>query len=482
MLKPIILTEDQKKILKIPSFNPILIKGVAGSGKTTIALYRANHLMQTESHLFNNANVVIFTFNKTLVNYIEDIKSKITGYYDHKSEEMIENNKGLKVKVINFHKWAYGFMLDNGESRCNNTVKGKEQENYIKTAIKKHDNLSIAKKEFDFIMSEMAWIKGKLIKTKDEYLNTKRIGRGSSDRLSSSQKEELWMMFEEYNNILKAMDAIDFNDYATICLDIIEKNRYFKPPYTHVVIDEAQDLTKAELLTLRKLVSEETNSITLVADNAQRIYKSAFTWSEVGLDFKGKTYTFKNNYRSTINISKAAQSLLEKENFDNDFTQIDSARRSEFVPVLGLFNSSYQQWKYLKEILPGLISKYNNIVFLHRKRKGVEDISLLLVSHGYNNSILNEGNPDFNSKINVCTLSSIKGLEFDVVIILDCNNGVIPYPEGMKDENREIHISAERRLLYTAMTRAREQLYILTSGEPSPFIEEIDEEFVQKVK
>ena len=79
-------------------------------------------------------------------------------------------------------------------------------------------------------------------------------------------------------------------------------------------------------------------------------------------------------------------------------------------------------------------------------------------------------------------MSSIKGLEFDVVIILDCNNGVIPYPEGMKDENREIHLSAERRLLYTAMTRAREQSYILTTGEPSPFIEEIDEEFVQKVQ
>ena len=62
------------------------------------------------------------------------------------------------------------------------------------------------------------------------------------------------------------------------------------------------------------------------------------------------------------------------------------------------------------------------------------------------------------------------------------NNPNPKLTQAQKDENREIHISAERRLLYTAMTRAREQLYILTSGEPSPFIEEIDEEFVQKVK
>jgi superfamily I DNA/RNA helicase len=86
---------------------------------------------------------------------------------------------------------------------------------------------------------------------------------------------------------------------------------------------------------------------------------------------------------------------------------------------------------------------------------------------------------DYDSDdIKVCTLSSIKGLEFTNVFILDVNEDVIPYPQGFNDENDEYHISTERRLLYTAMTRARINLYILSSGIPSRYLKEINEELV----
>lgn len=51
-LKSINLTGEQKKVLFLPATNPIQIKGVAGSGKTTIAMYRAKHLLDTYSDLF----------------------------------------------------------------------------------------------------------------------------------------------------------------------------------------------------------------------------------------------------------------------------------------------------------------------------------------------------------------------------------------------------------------------------------------------
>lgn len=44
-LKPIILKGEQKRVLFLPATDPIQIKGVAGSGKTTVALYRAKHLL-----------------------------------------------------------------------------------------------------------------------------------------------------------------------------------------------------------------------------------------------------------------------------------------------------------------------------------------------------------------------------------------------------------------------------------------------------
>jgi superfamily I DNA/RNA helicase len=68
-------------------------------------------------------------------------------------------------------------------------------------------------------------------------------------------------------------------------------------------------------------------------------------------------------------------------------------------------------------------------------------------------------------------------LEFNNVIIIDLNEGVIPYPSGFNGDNDDFHVSTERRLLYTAMTRAKERLYLYVSGAPSRYIQELDQSF-----
>jgi DNA helicase IV len=72
-LRPIVLKGEQKRVLFLQVTDPIQIKGVAGSGKTTVALYRAKHLLDTQSNLFQEAKIAIFTYNKTLVKYINAI-------------------------------------------------------------------------------------------------------------------------------------------------------------------------------------------------------------------------------------------------------------------------------------------------------------------------------------------------------------------------------------------------------------------------
>ncbi len=87
-LRPIILKGEQKRVLFLQVTEPIQIKGVAGSGKTTVALYRAKHLLDTQSNLFQEAKVAIFTYNKTLVKYINAITPQISGGYQQDSEEI----------------------------------------------------------------------------------------------------------------------------------------------------------------------------------------------------------------------------------------------------------------------------------------------------------------------------------------------------------------------------------------------------------
>ena len=80
-------------------------------------------------------------------------------------------------------------------------------------------------------------------------------------------------------------------------------------------------------------------------------------------------------------------------------------------------------------------------------------------------------------------MSSIKGLEFNNVFILDLNDEIIPFPPGFADEADEYHISTERRLLYTCMTRARTSLYLFCSNKdnPSRYLHEIEKSLLEDI-
>lgn len=494
-LKPITLQGEQKRVLFLQVTEPIQIKGVAGSGKTTVALYRAKHLLDTQSNLFEEAKVAIFTYNKTLVKYIDAITPLIPGGY-RSDTEIIDTTvpKGLNVFVTSFHKWAYHFIDQNGYPlskivdgrRIFKTINNNEQNNAIVEIKNKYANQSISQKSTDFFLEEISWIKGKVFLTSEEYFEAKRTGRGTGDRVTKSDKEVIWKIFTDYNNWLRDKDLVDFDDYALLCLKIIDDNPDFKKPFTHIIVDEAQDLSKAQILVISKLVSDETKSISIIADAAQRIYKSGFTWSEVGLNVKGgRTIEFKTNYRNTIPIAKAAISLLSKETENDDFTEVKQARRGGTKPRIGYFSNWENQVTYIIKELNNLkdSNHLGSTVVLHRNNSGINRISTFLQSKGFDTQILIKTDDiDFNSSsIKVCTLSSVKGLEFDNVFIIDLNENVIPYPQGISDTDDQFHISTERRLLYTSMTRARENLYLLSSGNPTRYLSEIDADLLDDI-
>ena len=93
------LTGEQKRILTLPLQNPILIKGVAGSGKTTVAIHRAKHLILSNNDLFSTTHIGIFSYTKSLVKYVQSILGDTTFT--------------SKISVTTFHKWAYGFLDNN---------------------------------------------------------------------------------------------------------------------------------------------------------------------------------------------------------------------------------------------------------------------------------------------------------------------------------------------------------------------------------
>lgn len=488
-LKPIVLKGEQKRVLFLQATDPIQIKGVAGSGKTTVALYRAKHLLDTQSNLFQEAKVAIFTYNKTLVKYINALKPHISGGYQADSDEIKpQKPKGINVQVNSFHSWAYHFLETNGYVMRNKTVMGDGQKEIFEIILQKNKNTkaTILEKRVEFFIEEISWMKGKVFNTKEEYVEAKRSGRGREDRVSKADKEIIWKVYNDYQAYLKSQDFVDFDDYALMCLKILKDKPTLSKPFTHIIIDEAQDLSKAQVLVLSQLVSDQTKSISLIADAAQRIYKSGFTWSEVGINVRGgRTIEFKKNYRNTVQIVKAALSLLEKEDDKSDFTTVETAIKGEEKPTIGYFPTWDKQADFILAQLSTLKkeNKLGSTVILHRSNNGIAAFKTLLEAKGYSvQELKNVQEMEFHSQtVKLCTMSSIKGLEFDNVIITDLNADIFPYPAGFSDDNDEYHISTERRLLYTCMTRAREKLMLLCSASPSMYLGEIDKQFVNVV-
>lgn len=478
MLKKIELKGEQKKVLFLPAENPIQIKGVAGSGKTTVALYRAMHLYETGANMFKDTNIAIFTYNKTLSAYIDVLLPEI-------QSDTQKARNDFKITVTNFHKWAYQFL----DLKYNQTIMFGTQKKYLNDILIELNSSesNVLNKSTEFFLDEISWIKGKLFKDSLEYFEAPRTGRGTTDRVTKNDKKVIWNVFERYQNKLKSINQVDFEDYAILALKKIEDNPDFNPPFTHIVIDEAQDLNKAQIIVISKLVDSLTNSISIIADAAQQIYKSGFVWSEVGINVKGgRTIEFKKNYRNSIHIARAALSLLDHEPDKSEFTVAESALKGGEKPKIAYFSSVDEEYSFLVEQL-NYLKKDNSIestVVLHRTIYGANQINNYLIDCGFKTELVKTNSRvNYNSEsIKICTMSSIKGLEFNNVFVIDLNDCLIPSLQGFNEEGDEFHISTERRLLYTCMTRARKQLYLFSSDHsPSRYLNEIDADLLVNI-
>lgn len=480
-LKIIKLVGEQKRILFLPPINPVAIKGVAGSGKTTVALYRAKHLVETYQDLFEESNIIVFTYNKSLAKYMEVILPYIPGGYQKDKDELLPTTTGLKIKIMNFHKWAYHFLTENKGLNLKTLDEGQIYE-MVNRARKKYSSANkIANKSPYFFINEISWINGHLIKTEEEYMTIRRTGRGVTDRVTKLDRPIIWSIYQDYTQAKKNIGYVDFDDYALLCLMVLNEG---DRKYSHIIIDEAQDLSKAELTVLGKLVRESTQSISIIADAAQSIYKSGFSWSDVGMNIRGRSLQLSKNYRNTLEIAKAAYSLLDKEPEQSDFTPPTlSDERHGDKPIIAYFKDESQQNSYLCNIINNIRKAHStdSIVVLNWNSRKLNELDKLLRTNNIPcKKIKDDDISDNNTYVNICTMSSIKGLEYDVVIITGLNDEY-PFLVGVDDDDKEEQVSRQRRLLYVSMTRAKDRLYLFSYGIPSFYLKEIDRNLVSVI-
>lgn len=493
------LNMEQRRIVEFEPSGHMLVKGVAGSGKTTVSVRRVPFLLNHYCHEEDD-KILLVTFNKTLLNYIRYLYEKVENEGEYQDHLFKAHNNRVNITTIDslMFKYFKEYQKNNGvnleivdsQRRFSIMIQAINEILGEYPAIK-----LLSPKNVKFLIDEVEWIKACNIIDVETYQSIDRIGRANGGRGTPQKlvkntllRAAIFDLMIKYDLLLENEKKVDFKTMNIMALREAQKH---SERYTHILIDESQDLTKVQLEFLKCVYNEKRySSIMFVADNTQSIYSQSWLgkgrpYTSIGYDMSGRSRTLSKNYRTTTEISTAAFSLIEHdENIQNnvDFVKPSLIDRGGHPPIYKYFRSSEKQLEFLIEEIRLLNSdyKYSDMCIVAREGRSTENASVYFENNGVPSEILKINEPDFDSdKVKLITMHSIKGLEFKVIFIIDLNEGIIPNNTFSDMDEEEIYDSDERKLLYVGMTRANEILYMSSVHKPSKFIKEIKNEYLR---
>lgn len=498
------LNVEQKRIIEAKPNGHVLVKGVAGSGKTTVAVHRIPLLLSNYCHAKDD-KVLMVTFNKSLTRYVEYIYNKIQKEKESEQLTLLYQDNGNKLEIKTIDSLIFRYFKSNRKYNNFEVLADKDLNDIILEAIiqvnKLYPNVKIlSPSNLPFIKEEIKWIKACNYNELEVYQSIDRLGRISkkaSDgpqklRKNSEVREAIFRVMEIYNDKLKSNNKIDFQDMAKIALETAKNSKTGK--YTHILIDESQDLTKVQLEFIKELYNEKPySSITFVADIAQSIYPQAWltknrSFASIGFDMKGKSTSLSKNYRTTTQIAQAAYSLIEGDEEiieDDNFVKPSLIDKQGLYPVCKIFKNKNEEADFITNTIKNeLLKEYEakDIAIIARKKEQLVEMKKYMDAANISSKIF-EGKDDFDfndDSIKLVTMHSIKGLEFKVVMIIGLNNKIMPLNSIANEfEDEDVIESRDRKLLYVGMTRATELLFITSDGKPSKFIWDINYKYLR---
>ncbi len=292
----------------------------------------------------------------------------------------------------------------------------------------------------------------------------------------------LWAIFDIVRSDLKNQDMITYSDLFSRLAHKLAKSKH--PPFDYIVVDESQDISVAQLRLLAALGTGRPNSLFFAGDLGQRIFQQPFSWKALGVDIRGRSRTLRINYRTSHQIRMQADRLLGPELSDVDGNR-ESRRGAISVfngptPVILTLDTSENEieivGKWLSHrraegIMPHEIGVFvRSANELDRARKAIE-------TTGNSFKMLDENIAPVTGHISISTMHLAKGLEFRAVVVMACDDEVIPLQERIEkvadDTDLEEVYNTERHLLYVACTRARDHLLVTGVDPASEFLDDL---------
>lgn len=459
----VFLHPDQRQWVERDYAGPARVSGSAGTGKTIVALHRAGHLARTHP----DARVLLTTFSDTLANALQTRLKRLLG-----------NEPRLAERIDVYSLDAIGLRLYKahvGPATIANREVVREMVTQEARAVGGH------KFGVHFLLTEWeqvvdAW----QLASWEAYRDVVRLGRKT--RLPEAQRTILWSIFERVRAGLKARQVITHAQLFTDLALVLSKSKNVL--FDFVVVDEAQDLSVAHLRFFAALGDSRPNALFFAGDLGQRIFQQPFSWKTLGVDIRGRSRNLRVNYRTSHQIRMQADRLLGPVLADVDGNSED---RSDTIsvfngppPTIHSLKTESEEVKIVgawmaEQVKAGVLPHEFGVFVrseaqLDRARAAVKETGLAF-------KILDDHVETTSGHVSISTMHLAKGLEFRAVVVMACDDEVIPLQQrieavGDDADLKEVY-DTERHLLYVACTRARDHLLVTSVGPASEFLDDL---------
>ncbi len=462
------LHPEQKKVAEKDFRGSARLRGVSGSGKTSVLVHRARFLAKKYQQ-----PVLLVTLTESMRKLLDHLADDLCGV--ERGLVLTMTMSSLAREVV--RELRPGFYVLITPQQQETVISG------IAQRVRAHPDLNRTPLHtmddgvlFDFLRDEIAYVRGRLSPTElDRYLDSQafqRRGRGLA--LNETSRRVLLDAIRFYEDQLAHDGLLDHEGIVALALKLLDAKAPQNNPRC-ILCDEVQDLSQLEIALLGRLptpsgerVADAENGLFLAGDGAQTIYKRGFTLRHLGIDISGRSFNLRKNYRNTQEILTAAFGLVSGYEFaDVDEENIVKPSGPEFAkrhgarPLIVRCSSLVEEAAAVATKVRSLLTSGRmpgQICIVGPSVKTREEVQRALTFLGIEHTDLKQDADYESDRVKVSTIESAKGHEFTDVFIVGLVDGVLPNAGLTEDE-----IPREAARLYVAMTRARESLTLTYS-------------------
>ena len=460
----VFLHPAQRYLVERDYTGPARISGSAGTGKTIVALHRAVFLARRHPQ----ARLLLTTFSDALANALQVKLNRFIG-----NEPEVSN----RLVVCSIQRIAYELYTEAFEEP--KIVTPEQVRSLLRSAAA---NVPGHRFTESFLFGEWrdvvdAW----QLDSWEAYRDVQRLGRKT--RIGGKQRERLWLIFQQVHDEIAQQNLLTLPGLFYRVADYLTESN--EQPFDFVVVDEAQDMGISELRLLAVMGKRRPDSLFFTGDLGQRIFQQPFSWKALGVDIRGRSQTLTINYRTSHQIRQQADRLLPKTLTDVDGNVEDRQSTvsvfNGLAPAIELYADLEQETEAVSEWIANRLTaglQPDEIGIFVRDTPQLERAIAAIKQSGATPVELDDRVIPAQGCIAVSTMHLAKGLEFRAVVVMACDDEILPLQERIESISDESDLeevyNTERHLLYVASTRARDYLLITGVNPASEFLDDLE--------